>query len=470
MYKVGSAPASGALLERPVFSLGSRGTNMKAFLNKNKTETEKKNGSDSPRTAEDTPEEISKAWDDHEQLIAKMEKYIEVNRHINNEAKQIVKDIGTSAKRLRQQLRGPKGSLEPSGKILATRLRKYSETSAAMDSEYDDGSTTDGRQIRKALRRKRSSPGDHTKALKKKKAKDDAPSQKGADEPPKGLEWKLVRSRKTRKKVDSESLDKQPRKHEKKREKKKQHKASIKPSALIIRPRDKKEYADILKQVKEQVPCDRARECVERVRRTATGDMLIVLAKDTEDKAKELHLAITELLGDKADVLSKGPEEDLEIKDLDELVTKEEVHEALQLAVGADLKIPLDVVRSLRKAYGGTLTAAVTVPAAMAKAIIGESGKIRIGWVNCRIRKVERLVKCYKCWHYGHLAMRCKGTVDRTNLCMKCGQAGHKIADCEKEAHCTLCAERDPEKSSAHAAGSSKCPVLREALQKVHKQ
>jgi len=125
----------------------------------------------------------------------------------------------------------------------------------------------------------------------------------------------------------------------------------------------------------------------------------------------------------------------------------------------------LDAIKSVRKAFSGTQTALVTLAVPVAKKVRGEHGKIRIGWVNCRIRTVERLTRCFKCWHYGHLAIQCRSKVDRTKN-IKCGEEDHKVADCKKEAKCALCVGKGTE-DCAHIAGCSKCPVFKEAHQKI---
>ena len=92
--------------------------------------------------------------------------------------------------------------------------------------------------------------------------------------------------------------------------------------------------------------------------------------------------------------------------------------------------------------------------------MIGDRGKIRIGLVNCPVKEVTRPQKCFKCWHTGHIASKCPSQIDRSGLCLKWGQAGHKIADCKKEPHCPLCAERG--KDHHHIVGSYKCAVFHE--------
>ncbi|XP_071581263.1 uncharacterized protein [Temnothorax nylanderi] len=176
---------------------------------------------------------------------------------------------------------------------------------------------------------------------------------------------------------------------------------------------------------------------------------------------------MTDILKNDAKVISKGPQEKIEIRDLDEMTTKAEILAALQKAAGEESGVVLDAIRSLRKAYGGTQTASVTLPTSMVEKVLGKYGKIRIGWVNCRIRRVERPTKCFRCWHYGHISAKCKSKVDRSKLCTKCGQKGHKAATCQNEARCALCFEKDGTRNCAHIAGSSRCPVFKEALQKV---
>ncbi|KMQ88441.1 gag-pol polyprotein [Lasius niger] len=242
----------------------------------------------------------------------------------------------------------------------------------------------------------------------------------------------------------------------------KRREPAMRPNALIIRMEDKKKYSEILKRVKKDLPRDQVGDCVDKIRKTTTGDMLIVLTKENTDKAPGLQKAIADLLGEEAQVVSKVQEEDLEIKDLDETTTKEEVLEALQNAAGKDCKITVDAIKSLRKAYGGTQTASVRLAVTMAKKVVGERGKIKMGWVNCRIRGVERPIKC---WHFGHLANKCKSGVDRSKLCVKCGKDGHKVADCKEEAQCALCAEKGNTENCAHITGDGRCLAFQEALQ-----
>uniref|UniRef100_A0A6P7FI61 Uncharacterized protein LOC114328183 n=1 Tax=Diabrotica virgifera virgifera TaxID=50390 RepID=A0A6P7FI61_DIAVI len=273
--------------------------------------------------------------------------------------------------------------------------------------------------------------------------------------------WEIVLSRKTRQKQRKEQQLKQQPKQ------KKQVRSTNKPNALIIRPTEKAKYAEILDRVKKGIPDEQVRSTVNKIQMTVTGDLLIILSKKNTDGGLQLKKNITDLLKNDATVISKEPQEKLEIRDLDILAKKKDIVLALQTAAGEEYQIQQDTIISLRKAYRGTQTALVTVAVPIAKKILDEHEKIRIGWNNCRIRSVKSPTKCYKCWQYGHLATQCKSGVDRTHLCMKCGKGGHKVAECSKEAQCVLCIEKGNLETCAHIAGTSRCPVYKEALQKV---
>ncbi|EFN66795.1 Gag-Pol polyprotein, partial [Camponotus floridanus] len=184
--------------------------------------------------------------------------------------------------------------------------------------------------------------------------------------------------------------------------------------------------------------------------------LLFVLNKESSNKTPELRTATEKVLGENATVRSKTPEVDLEIKDLDEITTKEEILEALQRDLGTDCGVTLESVRSLRNGYGGTKTAAVRLAAPTAKKLL-ERTHIRVPWTDCSVREVIRPLKFYTCWHFGHLYKNCKSRVDRSKSCIKCGVEGHKVANCKTDARCALCAEGDKQQSVTHTAGSSRC-------------
>lgn len=166
--------------------------------------------------------------------------------------------------------------------------------------------------------------------------------------------------------------------------------------------------------------------------------------------------------------MSRAQQVDLEIRDLEETATKEEVTDALRKAASDSAKITADVVRTLRRAYGETQIASIRLPVEIARKITGEEGKIRIGWVRCRIREVRKPVKYYKCWHFGRFSLKCTRDVDRSRHCIKCGGEGHKAAECTKDARCVLCTEKEKEDSCDHVAGSIRCAAFKEALQALN--
>ncbi|XP_031784528.1 uncharacterized protein LOC116417143 [Nasonia vitripennis] len=96
-------------------------------------------------------------------------------------------------------------------------------------------------------------------------------------------------------------------------------------------------------------------------------------------------------------------------------ILKKEVLEALQKEIGEDNIIEDSTIRSLRKTYGNTQIAVRRVPAQIA-AKITKLQKIKIGYVNCRIRVANRkneLLPCYKCLGFGHIGINCTVNKDR---------------------------------------------------------
>lgn len=240
----------------------------------------------------------------------------------------------------------------------------------------------------------------------------------------------------------------------------------IRPDAIVIGKVGELSYADILKKVKGDPNLKEIGDNVARIRRTQKGEMLIELNKETgNNQTSKIQLMVKNALGDQVSVRSLSHQIIIECKDIDEVTCKEEIQEALVQQCNLPT-IEDVVVRSLRKAYGGTQIATIGLPAELAQKVL-LVGKIKVGWTVCKLRELIRPLKCFKCLEFGHIANNCKNT-DRSDSCRRCGGSGHHAKQCEKEPLCMLC-KRTEGLSCEHISGSSRCPAYRRALNLARK-
>lgn len=113
------------------------------------------------------------------------------------------------------------------------------------------------------------------------------------------------------------------------------------------------------------------------------------------------------------------------IKDLEPTLSKEEIG----TAVGETLKGAEYKLISIRPAYGHTQRVTFLVNKNRAE-ILKNLPQVKIGWVSCRVARLDEEVRCYRCQEAGHKAARCKGP-DRSKQCFRCGQEGHKKIECQ---------------------------------------
>ena len=251
------------------------------------------------------------------------------------------------------------------------------------------------------------------------------------------------------------------------KEKQKKKKAPLKkrlpwtlPNAILVSAKENKSYADTLMKVKADIPKEDVEDSIQKVRRMATGQLLVILNRKIGDKMGPLQQHMANVLKEEADVIGKTQEVDVEIRVIEETTTMDEVKESLIKAIEKDYVVAANAVKSIRRTYGETQIAHVRLPTEVARKVIGERGKICIELVNCSIREINEPLKCFRSWHPGHVARQCKSDIDRTDLCIKCGKIGHKIADCANDTHFVICAETNLEEHCKHVAGSRRCAVF----------
>ena len=214
-----------------------------------------------------------------------------------------------------------------------------------------------------------------------------------------------------------------------------------------------------MREMKAKVDPRKAGLEVLSIRRTRKEEVLLVLKKGGDVSAfrKELDLAV----GERAQISALVSTRSLEIRDLDETVEKEEVVSALCLALG---RPAFEGSCRLFTRFGGVKTAVIRLAEADAARLL-QLGKLRIGWVACRIRGHVEVARCFRCLGYGHGSRGCSNP-DRKNACWRCGATGHLARTCKAPPRCLSCADRG-DKDVAHVSGSGSCPVFREELRRL---
>ncbi|KAL4097351.1 hypothetical protein QTP88_022144 [Uroleucon formosanum] len=185
----------------------------------------------------------------------------------------------------------------------------------------------------------------------------------------------------------------------------------------------------LLKKIRGGVNREVIDDHIVGMRQTKAGSLLIELKGD-QQQIKAVRVEVSRSAGENVEVKSLQQKAMVEIRDLDQLTDGEEVASAVAAEIGVN-RDALKVV-NVRKRFGGTQMALVTVPPAACQKMPA-NGRIRVGLVNCRVKLGNPKVRCFRCLSFRHMSKGCEDP-DRSYCCRRCGGIGHKAAVCSAPA------------------------------------
>lgn len=384
---------------------------------------------------------------------------MEVRKKVD-ELYEFVKDRNNVHGRIKQLVTGIKSVLSAAERE-QNALNRRAEAAEKALAEVTEKVTNEvqetpkGPQNPRSDKRKRETPGEEEE---QKKPKNDREGKEELANERKGSGWSTVENRKANRKNQKEKEEKKKEERTKK-EKPKPRRERYRGDALIVEANDKTTYAALLRKVREDPELKELGENVVKTRRTQKGEMLFELKKDPSIKSSAFKELVEKSLGSEANVRALSQETVVECRDLDEITTVDELRDALN-EQGNLGNVPMTI--RMRKAYGGTQTAAIRLAMAAANKLL-ELGRVKVGWSVCSLKATPRVTKqmerCFKCMGFGHQARNCEGP-DRSDLCRKCGEKGHFARDCTKQPRCMLCRKED---GNDHMTGGFKCREYQKA-------
>jgi hypothetical protein len=222
----------------------------------------------------------------------------------------------------------------------------------------------------------------------------------------------------------------------------------------LVKPVIDKPYAQVLKELKDNVDADACGVKIHKVEKTNSGGLRIKLTQAKNTGLENFRQAVEEKLGKQAEdaVAIVTKKKQLIIKDIEPTITADEIQIAIKQALN-DKDARFTVRLSKNSYYNGMRLATITLPISSARQL-APLKKIKIGWGQCRVEEKLMPIRCLRCSKYGHTAQTCTENIADTGkgtLCFKCGQRGHLARACEHGQRCYLC------NSTEHQAGSWTC-------------
>ena len=133
---------------------------------------------------------------------------------------------------------------------------------------------------------------------------------------------------------------------------------------------------------------------IKAIRKTRSSEVLIELIKPTTESKRSFTDALKNTIGEAVSVRVLTPRVTLEIRDVDSCTTIEEVQQSLRLQL-QEHEGQFEV-RLTEPNAAGQCMAVFSIEEKSAARLL-ETGRIHIGWVNCRLRHREQVTRCFMC-------------------------------------------------------------------------
>lgn len=420
---------------------------------------------------------IAKMRKDEEEVIRKCKKIITKMKGAVQKQRNIAMDVKTGLQELEEALdviKYYRSSWKKAEEEVNARVSRKKDTDLRGEKLAEDTPTTGGKRAASSPaetntgKKKKPTPLETTKETPKEINREGNAPKETAKETPLNP-WTVVRPKKVSKKtsLNPGEATKTPSKKDAARTLKPTRKPKPRRDAILIKPAQGTTYAEVLKEIRSKTNPEASQAEVKSIRQTRAGGVLLELGDKTKDKGV-FQSSLANILGESATVQRLEPKETLEIRDLDSLTTSEEVIEAIK-KMGGEL-IGKPKVSLTRENSRGLKMAIVELSARGAEELL-KSQRIKIGWVNCRVRRRLMIPRCYACFGYGHRQDECKGPQRRQlGVCIRCGEEGHKKSECKAQAKCFLCTEKKIAPNLlGHVPGSGNCFTFRQALEEAKK-
>ncbi|OWR41001.1 gag protein [Danaus plexippus plexippus] len=166
-----------------------------------------------------------------------------------------------------------------------------------------------------------------------------------------------------------------------------------------------------------------------KFRVTSTGArMFEIPGTQSGPKADLLAEKLREVVGEVARVLRPVKTADIRITGFSDAVTPDRI--ASTVAEKGGCPPGSFRVGPIRTGPRGLRWVVVVCPVAAAKKLVAE-GPLSIGWDSVKVQALgPRPMRCFKCMGTDHTRSTCQSLCDRSDLCHRCGVAGHKAAEC----------------------------------------